>query len=138
MASPVEATLILCDAAVADPAGKVHMLGAGWSRTSSPTAPSAVVALLRIPWDRANRRLALRLALHDSDGQLVNLPTDQGPQSLMEQGEIEVGRPPGIAAGSPLDYPFVMSVPPLPLPPGRYEWRLDLAEQTFHTDFQVG
>lgn len=138
MASPVHAILLLCDAAVADPVGKVHMLGAGWSRTSSPTAPSAVVALIRIPWDRANRRLALRLALHDSDGQLVTLPTEQGPQPLQEQGEIEVGRPPGMAAGSPLDYPFVMSVPPLPLVPGRYEWRLDLAEQTFHMDFQVG
>lgn len=29
MASPVEAMLILCDAAVSDPTGKVHMLGAG-------------------------------------------------------------------------------------------------------------
>jgi hypothetical protein len=53
MASPVLAKLILCDYAVADPAGKVHMLGAGWSLTSSPTPPHAVVVLMKIPWDRA-------------------------------------------------------------------------------------
>jgi len=42
MASPVAAQLILCDAAVADQAtGKVHMLGAGWSVTTSPTQQQA-------------------------------------------------------------------------------------------------
>lgn len=138
MASPLSAVLILCDAAVADPLGKVHMLGAGWSRTGSPTAPAAVVALIRVPWDRANQRIPLSLGLHDSDGGLVHLPTPDGEEAIRSQAELEVGRPPGMAAGSPLDYPFVMSLPPLPLQPGRYEWRLDLAEQTFHTDFQVG
>lgn len=139
MASPLSAVLILCDAAVTDPLGKVHMLGAGWSRTGSPTAPAAVVALIRVPWDRANQRLRLELALHDSDGAVVCVPTpDGGQQALSTRGDIEVGRPPGMAAGSPLDHPFVMSLPPLPLKAGRYEWRLDLAEQTFHTDFQVG
>ena len=49
----IEAQLLLCDAAVADQAGKLHMLGAGWSVTSSPTSPQAVAVLLKIPWDRA-------------------------------------------------------------------------------------
>lgn len=138
MASPVGATLILCDAAVSDPLGKVHMLGAGWSRTGSPTAPAAVVAMMKIPWDRANQRLRLRLALHDSDGNVVSVPGPSGPEPLQHEGHLEVGRPAGVAAGSPLDQSFVMSIPPLPLPPGRYEWRLDLAEETFHTEFQVG
>ena len=54
MASKVEAKLILCDAAQADPnTGKVHMLGAGWSLTRSPTT-HAVVVLMKVPWDRTN------------------------------------------------------------------------------------
>ncbi len=139
MASPVEAILLLCDAAVADPlTGKVHMLGAGWSRTSSPTAPSAVVAMLKIPWDRSNQRLPLRLSLHDSDGAVVVLPTESGGEAVVNQSEVEVGRPPGMAAGSMLDASFAMSLPPLPLSPGRYEWRLEFAELSFNASFQVG
>lgn len=138
MASPVEAVLILCDAAVSDPGtGKVHMLGAGWSRTGSPTAPSAVVAMIKVPWDRSNQRLPLKLSLQDSDGQQVSLPTPAGPEPIQAQGDVEVGRPPGMAAGSPLDASFVLSLPPLPLTTGRYEWRLVVAEEQFSAPFQV-
>ncbi len=139
MASPVEAVLLLCDAAVADAStGKVHMLGAGWSRTSSPTAPSAVVAMLKIPWDRSNQRLPIRLGLHDSDGVLVVLPPELGGEPIVHQAEIEVGRPPGMAAGSMLDHSFTISLPPLPLGPGRYEWRLEFAGLPVNASFQVG
>lgn len=71
MASPIEATVLLCDAAQADPSGKLHMLGAGWSITSSPTAPSAVAVLLQIPWDRANQKLRIQLQLENADGDHV-------------------------------------------------------------------
>ena len=137
MTAPIEAQLLLCDAAVADPAGKLHMLGAGWSMTSSPTAPQAVAVLLKIPWDRANQRLAVLLRLVDSDGRPVLLPSPEGDQEISIQGEVEAGRPPGIAPGSLLDAALTFSVPPLPLEPGRYQWRLDVADQVFTSSFQV-
>jgi hypothetical protein len=137
MASSVDAILLLCDAAVPDPTGKVHMLGAGWSQTGSPTAPQAVVALLKVPWDRANQALAITLSLLDSDGRRVALPTPQGDQMIGTEGQVEVGRPPGVAHGSPLDSAFVLNVPPMPLRPGRYEWRLSVAETEVATAFQV-
>lgn len=138
MASPVGAVLLLCDAAQVDSAGgKVHMLGAGWSTTGSPTAPQAVVAMLKIPWDRANQRLPLRLSLLDSDGQQVRLGEAANPQPVAAGGNVEVGRPPGLAHGSPLDSAFVLNVPAMPLPPGRYEWRLTVAETEISTAFQV-
>lgn len=137
MASPIEAILILCDSAVADPSGKVHMLGAGWSTTGSPTAPQAVVAMLKIPWDRANQPQPLQLQLLNSDGVPVTVSTPEGPMLLGTEGAVEVGRPPGLAHGSSLDSPFVLSVPPLPLPPGRYEWRLTISGQHFTASFQV-
>lgn len=131
MASPIEATVLLCDAAQADPSGKLHMLGAGWSITSSPTAPSAVAVLLQIPWDRANQKLRIQLQLENADGDHV-----EGAPSLVD-GSIEVGRPPGVPPGSPIDAAFQVTVPPLPLQPGRYVWRLHIAEQQFSARFLV-
>lgn len=138
MASPLEIKVILCDAAVADPAGKLHMLGAGWSVTGSPTAPQAVALLIKIPWDRANQRIKLSLRLLDPDGRQISLPgIDGSPTPIGHEGEIEAGRPPGVAPGSMLDAALAISVPPMPLPLGRYEWRLDIADQTISESFAV-
>jgi hypothetical protein len=133
----IEAQLLLCDAAVADPGGKLHMLGAGWSITSSPTSPQAVAVMLKIPWDRANERLALMLRLLDDDGRPVAVATTEGSQELTMGGDIETGRPPGVTPGSQLDAGLVFNVPSLPLPPGRYQWRLEVAGDTFTSSFQV-
>lgn len=137
MASPIEAQLILADAAQADPSGKVHILGAGWSRTSSPTAPQAVVVLMKIPWDRANQKLPRKVELLDADGHPVEIDTLEGSQRIAQEGSIEVGRPAGVAAGSLLDAAFVLNVPGLPLEPGRYEWKLTVAEETLASSFTV-
>lgn len=138
MASPLEIKVILCDAAVADPAGKLHMLGAGWSLTGSPTAPQAVAMLIKIPWDRANQRIKLSLRLLDSDGHQISLSGIDGtPIPIGHEREIEAGRPPGIAPGSMLDAALAFSVPPMPLAPGRYEWRLEIGDQTVSESFMV-
>jgi hypothetical protein len=137
MASPVEAQLILCDAAVADPTGKIHMLGAGWTVVSTPTPGHAVAVLARVPWDRANQKLPLRLQLLDSDGHPAELLTAEGPQRLEANAELEVGRPPGVTPGSPLAASFALNIPSLPLPPGRYEWRLQIAQTELSAAFEV-
>lgn len=128
MASPVEVKLILCDSAVADPSGKVHMLGAGWSVTGVPAAPHAIALLAKVPWDRTNQKLSLSLELVDDDGRPVRLNDPNGnPVSVGQQAELEVGRPAGVAPGSMLNAAFALSVPSMPLPAGRYTWRLDFA-----------
>jgi hypothetical protein len=136
MASPLEVQLILCDAAQADPAGKVHMLGAGWSITRSPTS-HAVAVLIKVPWDRANQQLNLKLSLLTADGPPVELATPGGTAPVEALGSIEVGRPPGVAPGSMLDAAFALNVPPIPLEPGRYQWRLELAEHEQVAGFTV-
>lgn len=135
--SGIEAQLLLCDAAVADPNGKLHMLGAGWSMTGSPTSPQAVAVLLKIPWDRSNEQLAMVLRLVDPDGRPVTVATPDGTQEVTMGGNIEAGRPPGVTPGSQLDAALAFSVPSLPLAPGRYQWRLDVADDTFTASFQV-
>jgi len=136
MASPVDVRLILCDAAQAEPSGKVHILGAGWSITSSPTS-HAVAVLIKVPWDRANERIPLKLTLLTADGFPVELPAMDGRARIEQRGTIEVGRPPGLTPGSQLDASFALNIPPLPLAPGRYEWRLELAECVLSSSFSV-
>ncbi|MGL5857393.1 MAG: DUF6941 family protein [Angustibacter sp.] len=135
MASPIEAVMLLCDAATADPSGKLHMLGAGWSLTVTPTIPSAVAILLKVPWDRTNQQIPLVLALVDADGHEVVLPG--GSEGLKIQQTLEVGRPPGVSHGTRLEASFAFSVPSLPLQPGRYEWRLDAGDNRFTASFEV-
>lgn len=137
MASPVEVQLILCDAAVADPTGKIHMLGAGWSITTSPTAPQAVAMLIKVPWDRANQKIPMSLGLRDSDGRVIRLGGPDGERTVLTTAEIEVGRPAGLPPGSSIDASFALNVSPMPLIPGRYEWHLDISDQTFSAFFTV-
>jgi hypothetical protein len=139
MASPIDVKIILCDSAVAEPgSGKVHMLGAGWSITGSPTAPQAVALLLKIPWDRANQKIPLRLELRTEDDHPVDIRPSQGePVRIGSEATLEVGRPPGVAPGSMLDASFVLNIPSLPLPPGRYQWWLEIADQTETASFTL-
>lgn len=133
MGSSLEATLLLCDAAVADPTGKLHMLGAGWSVTGTPTAPSAVAVFLKVPWDRTNERIPLSLFLYDADGRQIAM--DDRPIGL--QQEFEVGRPAGVDPGTPVDHAFQLSVGPMALDAGRYQWRLTVGGEEFVASFQV-
>lgn len=135
MASPIEAQFILCDAAQADPSGKMHMLGAGWSVTHTPTPPHALAIMLKIPWDRANQKIEVSAVLENGDGSVVTL--GDPPLPVRQAAQVEVGRPPGVAAGSMLPASFAVNVPPLPLAPGRYEWRVRVAEEEFAASFQV-
>lgn len=137
MASPLKAQIILCDAAQSDPSGKLHMLGAGWSTTASPTAPQAVAVLIKVPWDRANQPLAMKVQLLDADGHPVLLASPLGQTPVSVDSTLEVGRPPGLPAGTPIDASFALNVQPMPLQPGRYEWRLEVAEQPFSAFFFV-
>lgn len=137
LAAPLNAQIILCDAAQSDSAtGKVHMLGAGWSTTGTPTQ-HAVVVLIKVPWDLANQKLPLQLVLRDADGRPVAFETPGGLSEVRGNGEIEVGRPIGLVPGSMLDASFALNVAPLPLPPGRYEWHLTLADLQSGATFTV-
>lgn len=78
MASPLDVQVILCDAAQADPgSGKLHMLGAGWSDIGTPTTPHAVAIMIKVPWDRTNQKLPLRLELVDGGGHTPQLTNGQ-------------------------------------------------------------
>jgi hypothetical protein len=126
-------TMMLADAAQ-QVGGKLFVLGGGWSTAPTPTPPMAVVVKIEVPWDRSNESHEWRLSLVDADGRAVRTPDDQ---DVHVAGRLEVGRPPGLPEGSPLDAPLVVNFMPLPLPPGRYEWRLEVAEWVESISFLV-
>jgi hypothetical protein len=128
----MRATLILCDYAAQDaPTGKVHMMGAGWSVTAPLPSPRAVAVFIKVGWTEANEPHKFSLRLVNADGQTVMAEGPAGTQPIEFQGNLEVGRPPGIPQGSEIDASFVVNLGPLPLVPGqRFTWQLEMDTQT--------
>jgi hypothetical protein len=133
----VKATMMLADAAQAAE-GKLYILGGGWSVTGPSPSPSAIAVLIQVPWDRTNVEHAFRVELIDSDGDAIVLETEaEGAQPVVIEGAFEVGRPPGIKPGVPIDVPLAINVGALPLAPGgRYEWRLSIDGES-HEDWRL-
>jgi hypothetical protein len=122
----VKATLLLADYAVVSD-GKLTIVGGGWSQTGPEPAPFGIGLLIQVPWDQANTVHTFQVELLDADGEEVLIETeDPEEQPVAFGGDFEVGRPPGLKPGTPLDFPVAMNSTPLPLEPGRYEWRLTI------------
>lgn len=141
----MKVTMLLADyAKVSD--GKLDILGGGWSVVAPQVVPggrpqirpTAIALLIQVPWDQANTKHKMKIELLDADGQVPTAETDdgEGPVGLIE-GEFEVGRPPGLKPGTPIDVTLAIPVPPLQIPPGgRYEWRLHIDDET-HEDWTL-
>ncbi len=120
--------MFLADYAVVSD-GKLTIVGGGWSQTGPEPASFGIGLLIQVPWDQANTLHAFSVELLDSDGAEVVLETaeeEEDEQPVAFGGEFEVGRPPGLKPGTPLDFPVAVTSTPLPLEPGRYEWRLTI------------
>jgi hypothetical protein len=123
----VKATLLLADYAVVSD-GKLTIVGGGWSQTGPEPGSFGIGLLIQVPWDQANARHVFSVELLDADGAPVSFESDEGEdeQPVAFGGEFEVGRPPGLKPGTPLDFPVAVNSTPLPLEAGRYEWRLTI------------
>ena len=118
--------MILADYAVVSD-GKLTIVGGGWSQTGPEPSAFGIGLLIQVPWDQANTRHVFAVELLDADGAEVVLQTeDEDEQPVAFGGEFEVGRPPGLKPGTPLDFPVAVNSTPLPLEAGRYEWRLTI------------
>lgn len=131
--------MLLADYAVVSD-GKLTIVGGGWSQTGPEPAPFGIGLLIQVPWDQANTPHSFRVELLDADGGPVVLDAPEEDQAVAFGGDFEVGRPPGLKPGTPLDFPLAMNSTPLPLEPGRYEWRLTIdgeARQDWSLAFTV-
>ena len=121
----MKATILLADYAVVSD-GKLTVVGGGWSQTGPEASSFGIALLIQVPWDQANTVHSFSVELLDADGTPVVVEADEGEQAVAFGGEFEVGRPPGIKPGTPLDFPVAVNSTPLPLEAGRYEWRLTI------------
>jgi hypothetical protein len=137
----VKTTLLLCDHAQ-EVAGKLYVLGGGWSIYRGSPVTMALAVKIAVPWDAANIPHDFSARLLTEDGTDPVLATggagDPTATPIEFQGRFEAGRPPGLAPGSDLDAPFAVNISGLPLPPGRYEWQVSIdAELVDRVAFSV-
>ncbi len=125
-------TLLLCDSAQAVN-GKLYILGGGWSIIGPTIGPTALALKISVPWNEANRKHNVSIKLLTADGRpfMVPGPVEKQEQEVRIDAEIEVGRPPGLVEGAPLDTVMAINIGPLPLPPGqRFEWVVEINKKT--------
>ena len=98
--------VLLADSAQADPSGKVHALGIGWTVTSSPTPPAALIAMVWVDWNESNQKFNLVGSLVDGDGNLIEVEGPDGRGPITFGGELEAGRPRGYRRERPRCCPW--------------------------------
>jgi hypothetical protein len=127
----MKVTLLLADAAQAIE-NKLYILGGGWSITGPEPSPFAIALKIEVPWDQTNMQHEWHIELLTADGQPV---TPLGAEeALAIGGQFEVGRPPGLPKGTPIDLALAINSA-IALPPGqRYVWKLSI-DGTTHEDW---
>jgi hypothetical protein len=128
--------MLLCDYAQAV-GGKLYIVGGGWSILTKiqPRANMSLAVKLAVPWSRANERIHIEAALMTDQGEEV---MQEGDQTVSAEGDLELGRPPGLRPGTPLDATFVLNFEGLELDVGGYVWELRLGgEKAARIPFQV-
>jgi hypothetical protein len=121
-------TVMLADAANADQNGKVSALGLGWVVIPTPTPPMALVVFVDLePAETLPiEQVTLDCELVDEQGEHVELERRQGPVAFNAVLTF--------TSKSNLDLPVMRSAfavgiaPGLPLPPGRYQWKVAVKE----------
>jgi len=112
--------MLMADA-VQEAGGKLYVLGGGWSmRRGSGPFQMALAIKLEVPWTEANVRHTVVAELLTQDG----LPATMAGNPVRIEGNVEVGRPPGIPAGTSLDAPMALNINGIQLEPGGYRWQL--------------
>lgn len=131
---------MLCDHAVVAE-GKLYVNGGGWTFTGPAPSPSAIAILIDVPWNQTNQKVAFALRLNGADGEPVMQPGPMGNMPIEVGGEFEVGRPVGLAQGTPITVPLAINIPPLLLTPGqRFSWDLTIdgeSHQDWHLAFST-
>ena len=122
-------TLMLADSAQAV-GGKLYILGGGWSITNATNITMSIAVKIEVPWDKTNVSHKLKLLLLTEDGQPVMV--NERPCEI--QADFEVGRPPGLKPGTPIDVPLAINMSQLNLlPSSRYVWRCSINDETDET-----
>ncbi len=120
----VNATILLCDAAVVSEA-KLFVLGGGWNLVGPGPTPMAIALKIDVDYAAAADEHHWELFLEELDGSPVILDTPEGPRPVEVRGDFRVGSPEGIPVGADVSVNIAINLGPLPLEPGkRFVWKL--------------
>lgn len=119
--------MLLCDYAE-EINGKLYIVGGGWTQLYTPNAPANMGLAIKIsvPWNQANRPHDFVVRLLTEDEEPVSAVGDETNQPIQLQGKLEVGRPPGLRPGTPLDSAIAVMLQGLILPEGSFHWRVEI------------
>jgi len=122
----MDVTMLLADYAEAVN-NKLYVSGGGWTISGGQgrVARMALAIKIEVPWIAANERHKLHVLLVDQDGK----PVELDEKRVEAMGEFEVGRPPGIPAGTPIDVALAFNFQDVPLPAGSYRWEFTIDGQ---------
>jgi hypothetical protein len=127
---------MLCDFAQ-EVGGKLYVLGGGFSRCYSWGQPvnMCLAIKLELPWHSANTKIKFAVSLVTEDGKPV--PNPMGVP-IAAEGQLEAGRPPGLAPGTALDAALAIPMFGLQLSHGGYRWELSVDDELIQwAPFQV-
>lgn len=126
----MDAEVLLCDYAEALN-GKLYISGGGWSVVGLARPLRCSLAIrLATAWSETNVRQQLRVSLITQDGQAALGPDGQ---PVLFAGNIEVGRPPGLAQGEDIVNCLVLSYEGLDLAAGSYEFKVEVDSKVIKT-----
>jgi len=115
--------------------GKLYLLGGGWDRLKVPQLPGlpavpfAVALGINVPWSLTNRKIGFSVDVQDADG---------GEVAQLAGGEFEVGRPPGLRAGTSQRFQITVPAQPQFSAEGRYVIQCSVdGEVLGHTAIEV-
>ena len=131
----MDALMLLSDAAE-EANGKLFILGGGWTinRSGGDPMTMALAVKVLVPWNDANQPHPFVIELLTEDGH----PAIVGGNPVRIEGVIEVGRPPGLRQGTPLDAPITINLSGMPLPIGAYRWELKIdGAKSAEASFQI-
>jgi hypothetical protein len=126
--------LLVADAA-SSVNGKLYLLGGGWDRLKvpqlpgPPAVPFSVAVGINVPWSLTNRKISFSIDVLDADG---------GEVARLAGGEFEVGRPPGLRAGTPQRFQIAVPAQPNFNAEGRYVIQCSVDNEVHgHTAIEV-
>ena len=115
--------------------GKLYVLGGGWDRLmlprlpGPPAVPFVVAVGVNVSWNLTNCKLGFSVDVLDADGRSV---------ALLASGEFEVGRPPGLRAGTSQRFQIAVPAQPEFDGAGRYVIQCTVDEKVLgHTAIEV-
>ena len=143
-------TVLLGDYVAVDQTGKINALGVGFQfsplQANGNTAGMCVAAVIDVPQKYAGEQYSVSLELRNMDiNQVVALPGTTPPQALRFQQLVTATKPAINGVAIPDSVPCRHQIAAqllegIPLPPGRYGWRLEVDGQhrkNWHAYFNV-